>query len=107
MLRYSVKNDRAYCNSLSLCFHDLGASPFVSTGFRKWKKACGRKDSYLDQHMRNEDHKLAEEKAFGFLKTRHPSSGITPKLQKQIVEEQILTNKGILFTIHVLISLWQ
>ena len=89
-LRYSINHDRACCNSC-LCFHELGASLFVSTGFRNWKKASGRKDSYLVQHKRSKDHKLVEEKAFGFLKARRPGSGITAKLQKQIAEEQIRT----------------
>ena len=50
--------------------------------------------------MRSEDHKLAEEKAFGFLKACRPGSGITAKLQKQIAEEQIRITKRIcsLFT---------
>ena len=47
-------------------------------------------------NMRSENHKLAEEKAFGFLKARRPGSGITAKLQKQIAEEQIRTTNVVI-----------
>ena len=57
--------------------------------------------------MRSEDHKLVEEKVFGFLKARRPGSGIIVKLQTQIAEEQIRATKGTLSIIGVVISLGQ
>ena len=37
-------------------------SPFVSTDFRNWKKALGRRHTYIEQPKHCESHKVAEEK---------------------------------------------
>ena len=60
-LRYSIKNNGIYC-IYCVCFCDSSESPFVTSGFRNWKKALGKKLSYIEQHKRNESHKVAEER---------------------------------------------
>ena len=45
-LHYSMKNDSLYCSSC-ICFGVI-VSPFVSTGFRNWKKALERRHSYIE-----------------------------------------------------------
>jgi hypothetical protein len=84
----------------------LSDSPFVFSGFRNWKKALGKKTG-IDQHTRSESHRLADEKATSFLQTRQPGTDIRALLTKQVAEQQIRTNKGILSIIDIVIALGQ
>ena len=45
-LRYSIKTDSVYCIPC-VCFSGTSDSPFVSTGYRNWKKALGKKIAIL------------------------------------------------------------
>ena len=58
-------------------------SPFVSTGFRNWKKALG---SYIEQHKRSESHKVALEKVVIFLHTRQPGTDIASRFSEQAAQ---------------------
>ena len=115
-LRYSIAKDKAFC-AYCICFggnnNISGAScashlsPFVSSGFGKWKKATGKKlkDNYLDQHMLSETHKTAEEMVCYFLKTRQPGTDIVARLSKQKAEQQVRAKKGLLSIIDIIIRL--
>ena len=104
-LRYSMKNDSLYCISC-VCF-GTAASPFVSTGFRNWKKALGRKHSYIEQHKRSDSHKVAEEKVAIFLHTRQPGTDIASLLSEQAAQQQSRTKKGILSIIDIILVMGQ
>ena len=103
-LRYSVKNDSIFCISC-LCFGP-SESPFVSPGFKNWKKALGKK-GYIELHKRSKTHKAAEEKAALFLLTRQPGMDIQARITKQVSDQQIRTYRGILSIIDIIISLGQ
>lgn len=106
-LHYSVKNGSAYC-VICLCFcSSVEESPFVSTGFNKWKKAVGKKKSYLDQHMNSESHKNASEKASNFIQTHETGMDICTRPSQQLAEQQHRTKQGILSIIDIVISLGQ
>ena len=106
-LHYSVKNDSAYC-VVCLCFcSSVEESPFVSTGFNKWKKAVGKKSGYLDQHMNSESHKIASDKASCFIRTHRTGVNIRTRLSEQLAEQQHRTKHGILSIIDIIISLGQ
>ena len=90
-----------------VCFSALSDSPFVSSGFRNWKKALGKKTGYIDQHTHSENHRLAEEKAALFLQTRQPGTDFHAKLTKEVAEQQLRTTKGILSIIDIIIALGQ
>ena len=104
-LHYSMKNDSLYCRSC-LCFGS-SMSAFVSTGFRNWKKALGRKHSYIEQHKRSECHKSAEEKVAIFLHTRQPGTDIASLLSEQAAQQQSRMKKGILSIIDIVLTLGQ
>ena len=104
-LRYSMKNDSLYCISC-VCF-GTAASPFVSTGFRNWKKALGRKNSYIEQHKHSDSHKVAEEKVAIFLHTRQPGTDIASLLSEQAAQQQSHTKKGILSIIDIILVMGQ
>ena len=108
-LRYSVSEQKAFCLSC-ICFGNFDSSdpklsPFVSTGFSNWKKAVGKKESYLDRHMNSETHRDAEARVSGFLKTRQPGTDIEARLSKQTAEQQARAKKGLLSIIDVVIRL--
>ena len=77
-------------------------SPFVSTGFKNWKKALGRRHSYIEQHKRSENHKVAEEKVAIFLHTRQPGTDIASLLSEQVAQQQSCMKKGILSIIDII-----
>ena len=104
-LRYSMKNDSLCCVSC-ICF-GAAVSPFVSTGFRNWKKALGRKHSYIELHKRSESHKIAEEKVAIFLHTRQPGTDIVSLLSEQAAQQQSRTKKGILSIIDIILVMGQ
>ena len=108
-LRYSISKHKAFC-LYCICFGTFDTinpniSPFVSTGFCKWKKATGKKDSYLDNHMKSDIHKDAEQRVSSFLGTHQAGTDIEAKLSKQISEEQARTKKGILTIIDIVLAL--
>ena len=108
-LRYSISKNKAFC-LYCICFGTFdiinpNISPFVSTGFCKWKKATGKKDSYLDNHMKGDIHKDAEQKVSSFSGTRQAGTDIEAKLSKQISEEQARTKNGILSIIDIVLAL--
>lgn len=106
-LSYSKSKDGLYCIPC-ICISATHHSPFVTTGFRNWKKALGIKKSYIDQHKLSEGHKVAEQKASLFLQQVHqPTSNIGAMLSKQLAEQQIHTKKGILSIIDVILTLEQ
>ena len=78
--------------------------PFVSTGFRNWKKALGRKYSYIEQHKRSESHKVAEEKVVIF---RQPGTDIASLLSEQAAEQQSRMKNGILSIIDIILAMGQ
>ena len=92
-----------YCISC-VCF-GVAMSPFVSTGFRNWKKALGRKRSYIEQHKRSDSHKVAEEKVAIFLHTRQPGTDIALLLSEQVKQQQSCIKKGILSIIDVILAM--
>ena len=93
-LNYSKSKDGLYCIPC-ICFSATHHSPFVTTGFKNWKKALGIKKSYIDQHKLSEGHKVAEQKASLFLQQVHqPTSNIGAMLSKQLAEQLIRTKKG-------------
>ena len=104
-LRYSIRNDSLYCTSC-MCFSTSSESPFVSKGFKNWKKALG-KHGYIDQHRSSECHKISDEKAASFLQTQLPGTDIMARINKHISEQQIQTKKGILAIIDVILALGQ
>ena len=104
-LRYSMKNDSLYCISC-ICFGGA-VSPFVSTDFRNWKKALGRRHSYIEQHKCSQSHKVAEEKVAIFLHTRQPGTYIASLLSEQAAQQQPCMKKGILSIIDIILVLRQ
>ena len=104
-LHYSVKNDSVFCVSC-VCFGSSG-SPFVSPGFKNWKKALDGKNGYIDRHTHSEAHKAAEEKAALFLHTRQPGMNIIAKISKHVAKQQVRTYKGILSIIDIILALGQ
>ena len=104
-LRCSMKNDSLYCISC-ICFGGA-VSPFVSTGFRNWKKVLGRRHSYIEQHKHSESHKVAEEKVAIFLHTRQPGTDIASLLSEQAAQQQSYMKKGILSIIDIILVLGQ
>ena len=95
MATNSLLNAKAYCLPC-LCFAET-ESPFVSTGFNKWKKALGSKSSLLEKHNTSEVHKLAEENACLFIRNQQqPGSHIASMMARETKLEQICTKKGIL-----------
>ena len=89
-----------------MCFSSASESPFVSSGFKNWKKALG-KAGYIDKHQNSESHKGADEKAALFLQTRQTGTDIYARIVKQVAEQQVRTSKGILSIIDVILSLGQ
>ena len=104
-LRYCMKNDSLYCSSC-ICFGGA-VSPFVSTGFRNWKKALRRRYSYIEQHEHSESHKVAEENVAIFLHTRQPGTDIASLLSEQAAQQQSCMKKGILSIIDIILVLGQ
>ena len=100
-----MKNDSVFCISC-VCFGTSSESPFVSSGFNKWKKALG-KHGYIKRHAHSETHRAAEEKAALFLQTRQPGANIHARITKQVTEQQVCTYKGILSIIDVVLALGQ
>ena len=86
-LHYRVKNDSVFCVSC-VCFGSSG-SPFVSPGFKNWKKALDGKNGYIDRHTHSEAH---EEKAALFLHTRQPGMNIIAKISKHVAKHRIGDN---------------
>ena len=82
-------------------------SPFVSTGFRKWKKVLGRRHSYIEQLKRSESHKVAEEKVAIFLHTHQPGTDIVSLLSEQTAQQQSCMKKGILSILDIILFLGQ
>ena len=104
-LRYSMKMDSVFCISC-VCFSATSESPFVSSGFKKWKRVLG-KDSQIDRHTQTESHKAAEEKVALFLHTRRPGVNVHARMAKQIAEHQVRTYRGILSIIDIVLALGQ
>ena len=105
-LHYCIRNDTAHCICCICSSNNTGPSesPFMSKGFKNWKKAS---DEHLDAHARSEVHQLSEEKMTNFLKTRCPGSDISARLHRQAAELQRWTMKGVLSIIDVVIALGQ
>ncbi len=104
-LHYSVTNDSVFCSSC-MCFGSASESPFVSSGFKNWKKALG-KAGYIDKHQHSESHKGADERAALFLQPRQPGTDIHARITKQVAEQQVRTCKGILSIIDIILTLGQ
>lgn len=107
-LRYSVKNDSCFC-SYCLCFASSDEqSPFVTDGFKNWKKAIGKKDGYLDKHAGSAAHITASQRAKNFLRcVQNAGEDINAKLCQQEKDAQIRTKKGLLSIIDVVLVLGQ
>ena len=104
-LRYSMSSDSAYCLPC-LCFASVGTeSPFTSTGFNKWKKALGKKNSLLDKHQESEAHKSSDEQACLFMQTRQPGLDVASLMNKGMGIQRVRTKKGIMSIIDVVVAL--
>ena len=100
-LRYSTRNDTAH-SICCICLSNNTSpneSPFISKGFKNWKKAGAK--------ARSEGHQLSEEKMTNFLTTRRPGNDISARLQRQAAEQQHRTMKGVLSIIDEVIALRQ
>lgn len=98
-----MTNDSVYCIPC-LCFSNTN-SPFISGGYKNWKKALGKKRGYIDQHKNSDGHNLAAQRAMCFLETRRPGTDIGARLSKEVSESQHRTKLGILSIIDVIIAL--
>ena len=98
-----MKNDSLYYVSY-ICFGGA-VTPFVSIGFRNFKKALGRKYSYIEQHNHSDSHKVAEEKVAFFLHTRQPGTDIASLLSEQAAQQQSRTKNGILSIIDIILAM--
>ena len=103
---YSIRKDTVHCICCKCFSNSTGPneSPFISKGFKNWKKAG---DEHLDAHARSEEYQLSEEKVTNFLKTRCQGNDISARLQRQAAEQQHRTVKGVLTIIDVVIALGQ
>ena len=81
-------------------------SPFVSVGFKNWKKAVEKRNGYLDQHLNSEGHKMTCVKANSFISTHQIGTDIS-SLSMQVAAQQHRTKQGNLSIIYIIISLGQ
>ena len=93
-LRYSKSHDAIYCISC-ICFSCDRVSPFVSGGYKDWKRATG-KESRLDSHTRNNNHLLPDEQVACFIRNISKNTNIKCMLNSQILAYTATVTKGIL-----------
>ena len=96
-LRYSLLNAKAYCLPC-LCFTET-ESPLLQLGLTSGRKLLAQKSSLLEKHNASEVHKLAEEKAFLFIRNQQqPGSDIASMMARETKLEQIRTNRNAKYT---------